>query len=235
MAETQLKQRPEQGSETELKRQLVDCIRMLEQADIIDYNGHCSVRLDDQRILINVGSCQRSVLTIDDLVVIDMDGKVLEGKGNPPLEFHLHAGIYRARSDAKAVVHAHPKWSTYLTMVGAEYKPVYAQGSLLYPCPVLDSPNSINNKPMADRLAATIGKRPAALMKSHGAVTVGRSIVEAFVLANYLEENAQRQYMAMQLGTPYAFNDEELALCREKLWTTTLFQRTWDHFRAKLA
>ena len=35
----------------ELKQQLVDCIRMLEQADIIDYNGHCSIRLDDDRIL----------------------------------------------------------------------------------------------------------------------------------------------------------------------------------------
>jgi ribulose-5-phosphate 4-epimerase/fuculose-1-phosphate aldolase len=119
-------------------------------------------------------------------------------------------------------------------MVGAEYKPVYAQGSLVYPVPVLDSPNSINNRPMAEKLAATLGKRPAALMKSHGAVTVGRSIVEAFVLANYLEENAERQYMAMQIGTPYSFDEEELALCREKLWTTALFQRTWDHFRAKL-
>ena len=87
---------------------------------------------------------------------------------------------------------------------------------------------------MADRLAATLGDRPAAMMKSHGAVTVGASLVEAFVLANYLEENAYRQYMAMQIGAPYAFNEDELALCREKLWTPSLFQRTWDHFHAKL-
>ena len=234
MAETAVKQPGQVQSVAELKQQLVDCIRMLEQSDIIDYNGHCSVRLDDNRMLINVGSCQRSKVTVNDLVVIDMEGKVLEGKGNPPLEFHLHAGVYRARPDAQAAVHAHPKWSTYLTMVGAEYQPVYAQGSLLYPVPVLDSPNSINNKPMADKLAAVLGGRPAALMKSHGAVTVGRTIVEAFVLANYLEENAQRQYMAMQIGKPYSFSEQELALCREKLWTTSLFQRTWDHFRAKL-
>lgn len=219
---------------TALKQQLVDCIRMLEQADIIDYNGHCSIRLDDGNVLINVGSCQRSALTADDICTIDMEGKLLEGRANPPLEFHLHCGVYRARPEVRAVVHAHPKWSTFLTMTGCAYQPVYAQGSLLYPVPVLDSPNSINNRPMADRLATTLGDRPAAMMKSHGAVTVGRDITEAFVLANYLEENAYRQYMAMQIGTPYAFNAEELALCREKLWTPSLFKRTWDHFHAKL-
>jgi len=220
--------------DTALKQQLVDCIRMLEQSDIIDYNGHASIRVADNRLLINIGSCQRSQLKVGDICTIDMEGNVIEGSGRPPLEFHLHAGIYRTRADVKAVVHAHPKWSTFLTMVGESYQPVYAQGSLVYPMPVLDSPNSINNRAMADRLAATLGDRPAAMVKSHGAVTVGKDIVEAFVLANYLEENAYRQYMALQIGKPYAFSEKEVALCREKLWTESLFKRTWDHFRAKL-
>ncbi len=190
--------------------------------------------MGENRVLINIGSCQRSALTVEDICAIDLDGKLLEGRANPPLECHLHCGIYRARSDVNAVVHAHSKWTTFLTMVGASYQPVYAQGSLLYPVPVLDSPNSINTRTMADKLAAILGDRPAALMKSHGAAIVGKDIVEAFVLANYLEENAYRQYMAMQIGKPYAFSAEELVLCREKLWTSSLFQRTWDHFRAKL-
>jgi ribulose-5-phosphate 4-epimerase/fuculose-1-phosphate aldolase len=234
MTEAAVKERVDAKAELELKQQLVDCIRMLEQSDIIDYNGHASIRLDGNRILINIGSCQRSRLTVTDICTIDMEGNVLEGNGKPPLEFHLHAGVYRARADVKAVVHAHPKWSTFLTMTGHGYLPVYAQGSLVWPMPVLDSPNSINNKPMADRLAATLGDRPAAMMKSHGAVTVGKTIVEAFVLANYLEENSYRQYMALQIGKPYSFTQEEVALCREKLWTESLFKRTWDHFRAKL-
>jgi ribulose-5-phosphate 4-epimerase/fuculose-1-phosphate aldolase len=217
-----------------LKQQLVDCIRMLEHQEIIDYNGHASIRLDDGRMLINAGNCQRSRLTVDDICTIDLDGEVEAGRGKPPLEFHLHAGIYRARADVRAVVHAHPRWSTVLTMAGKPYLPVYAQGSLVHPVPVLDSPNSINNRAMADRLAATLGDRPAALMKSHGAVTVGQTLVEAFVLAAYMEENAQRQFMAMQLGQPYVFDAEELALCRQKLWSQALFQRAWDHFRAKL-
>jgi len=215
-----------------LKQQLVNCIRMLENSDIIDYNGHASIRVGE-RMLINIGSCQRSQLTVDDICTIDMEGNVLEGQGKPPLEFHLHAGIYRVRPDVQAVVHAHPKWSTFLSMAGQAYLPVYGQGSLVYPMPVLDSPNSINNKPMADRLAATLGDRPAAMMKSHGAVTVGKNMVEAFVLANYMEENAYRQYMAMQIGKPYIFSEHEIAMCREKLWSEVLFKRAWDHFSAK--
>jgi len=111
---------------------------------------------------------------------------------------------------------------------------VYAQGSLVYPMPVLDSPNSINNPVMAKRLADTLGDRSAAMMKSHGAVTVGKDIVEAFVLINYLEENAHRQYMALQIGTPYSFTAEEVDICGKKLRTESLFKRTWDHFHAKL-
>lgn len=234
MSQPKLKEVGGATSLPELKQQLVDCIRMLERSDIIDYNGHCSIRLDDERVLINIGSCQRSSLTVDDICVIDLEANQLEGKGNAPLERHLHCGIYRVRPDVRAIVHAHPKWSTFLTMVGETYKPVYAQGSLVYPVPLLDSPNSINNRAMADRLAATLGDRPAALMKSHGAVCVGKDIVEAFVLANYMEENSYRQYMALQIGKPYVFSAEEIALCREKLWNAGLFKRTWDHFRAKL-
>jgi ribulose-5-phosphate 4-epimerase/fuculose-1-phosphate aldolase len=218
----------------EQRRQLVDCIRMLEKAEIIDYNGHCSIRVGDDAILINAGSCRRAALGIDDIVTIDMDGRLVEGKANPPLEFHLHTGIYRARADVKALVHAHPRWSTYLTMVGKPYQPVFAQGVLPGPCPVLDTPASINTRAMADRLAAVLGEHPAALMKSHGAVTVGRTIVDAFVLACYLEENAARQYMALQIGQPYVFDAEEQKAAREKLWSASLFQRTWDHFHSKL-
>lgn len=220
---------------TELEKQsLADCIRMLEQSDIIDYNGHASIRAGRNRMFINIGSCERSQLTADDICTIDFDGNVIEGNGKPPLEFHLHAGIYKARPDINAVVHAHPKWSTFLSMTGTRYLPVFAQGSLVYPLKVLDTPNSINSPEMAKRLTDLLGASPAALMKSHGAVAVGKNIVEAFVLINYLEENAYRQYMAMQIGKPYAFSQEEMDLCRAKLWNENLFQRTWSHFYAKL-
>ncbi len=221
------------GTES-LKHDLATCIRMLEMQGIIDFNGHCSIRLPEGGMLINAGSCQRSRASASDILTIDMEGQVIEGAGKPPLEFHLHAGLYRARNDIAAIVHAHPRWSTYLTMTGQPYLPVFAQGTLVHPMPVLDTPKSINSPEMAARLAETIGAAPAALMKSHGAVAVGSSIVEAFVLAVYLEENAERQYRALQIGAPYVFSDEDCAEARAKLRNPSLFERTWNHFRAKL-
>lgn len=221
-------------NEAEQKHLIVRCIRMLERQGIIDYNGHASVRAGESRMLINIGSCQRSRLTVDDICMIGFDGELIAGNGKPPLEFHLHAGIYKARPEVQAIVHAHPTWSTILTTAGVPYLPVYAQGSLVHPLPVLDSPDSINNLDMAKRLTDMLQDRPAALMKAHGAVTTGKSIVDAFVLMTYIEDNAYRQYMAQQIGKPYSFSEKELALCREKLWSETLFKRTWDHFSAKL-
>lgn len=55
------------------------------------------------------------------------------------------------------------------------------------------------------------------------------------MLAHYLEENAYRQYRALQIGKPYSFSDDEISACQAKLWAETLFRRTWDHFSAKLA
>ncbi len=216
-----------------LKEQLALCLRMLERAEIIDYNGHASIR-HGPGMLINIGAAQRSRLTAAEICTVDLDGNLIEGLGKPPLEFHLHAGIYRARADVGAICHAHPKWSTYLTMTGHEYLPVFAQGALVYPVPVLDTPDSINSPEMAARLNAVLGDRPAALMKSHGAVTVGADIVEAFVLINYLEENAERQYRAMQIGAPHAFDPAQIAAAKTKLMNPGLFRRTWDHHAAKL-
>ena len=79
---------------------------------------------------------------------------------------------------------------------------MFPQGALLGDVPVLDSPLSVNTREMGARAAATLGAGPALLLKSHGAVVVGAGVIECFALAIYLEENAYRQYLALQIGSP---------------------------------
>jgi L-fuculose-phosphate aldolase len=217
-----------------MKQQLADAIRMLERAGHVDHNGHCSARRDATSFHINSGASVRGTLTEDDIVAVNLDGSLVEGTAKPPLEFHIHSEIYRARPDVHAVMHTHPQWSTFLTMTGVPYKAVYAQGVLMAGIPLLDSPLSVNTRPMGEKLAATLGGGPGVLLKAHGAVAVGADIVECFALAVYIEENAYRQYMAMQIGDPYVFSAAEQQACREKLWTPSLFQKTWDHYHSKL-
>jgi len=218
----------------QLKQKLVDAIRMLERADYIDHNGHCSARRDANSFYVNSGASMRGALTVDDIVAIDLDGKLVEGTAKPPLEFPIHAEVYRVRPDVNAVFHTHPKWSTFLTMTGVKYQPVYAQGVLLGDIPLMDSPLSVNSRAQGEKMAAILGKNPAVLLKAHGVVAVGADIVECFALAAYVEENAYRQYMAMQIGEPYVFSEEEQKACREKLWTPSLFKKTWDHYHSKI-
>jgi L-fuculose-phosphate aldolase len=217
-----------------VKQQLVDAIRMLERAEIIDHGGHCSARRDAGSFYINSGASVRGALTTDDIVIADLDGNLVEGTAKPPLEFYIHSEIYRARPDVNAVMHTHPRWSTLLSMVGAPYKPVYPQGVLLGNIPVMDSPLSVNNRTMGEKLAATLGSGRAAMLKAHGVVVVGADIVESFALAAYIEENARRQYMAMQIGVPYVFSEAEQQACRKNLWSAALFKKTWDHYYSKL-
>ena len=218
----------------DLKQQLADAIRMLARAEIVDHSGHGSARRDSASFYINSAASARGTLTADDIVAVDLDGNLIEGSSRPPLEFHIHSEIYRVRPDVQAVMHTHPRWSTFLTMVGARYRAVYAQGSLIGEIPLFDSPLSVNTRAMGEKVAATLGQSHAVLLKSHGAIVVGTNIVECFALAAYLEENAQRQYMAMQIGTPYVLSDAEQQNFRERLWTPALFRKTWDHYYSKL-
>ena len=105
---------------------------------------------------------------------------------------------------------------------------------LLGDIPLMDSPLSINTKPMGETMAQILGRGPAVLLKAHGVVVVGADVVECFALAAYVEENAYRQYMAMQIGEPYVFSEAEQKASREKLWTPSLFKKTWDHYRSKI-
>ena len=219
-----------------LKQELVDAIRMLERAEYIDHNGHCSTRRDATSFYINSGASVRGSLTAEDIVAVDLEGNPVDG-GNvkPPLEFPIHAEVYRARPNITAVFHAHPQWSTYLTMVGVEQKVVYAQASLLGDMPVMDSPMSVNTRAMGEKMVGIMGENPVVLLKAHGVVAAADSILECFAYAAYVEENARRQYMAMQVGEPYVFSADEQAACRAKLRTPSLFKKTWDHYRSKIS
>lgn len=218
----------------EIKQQLADAIRMLARAEIVDHSGHGSARRDGNSFFVNSGASTRGTLTADDIVAVDLDGRLVDGAARPPLEFPLHAEIYRTRPDVHAILHTHPRWSTVLTSVGAPYQVVCAQGALLGDVPVFDSPLSVNTREMGQQVAAALGRGSAVLLKSHGAVITAANVVECFALAAYLEENALRQYHAMQVGTPYVFSAAEQQIFRERLATPGLFKKTWDHYFSKL-
>lgn len=220
----------------ELKRQLVDAILMMERAQIIDFNGHFSARAPGaDQILINSGASVRSALGVDDIITIDLDGKNVEGGVAPPMEYHIHTEIFRRRPDVNAVAHTHPLWSTVLSMAGHQVQPVIMQAAVLGEVRRFGKITSINTKPLGEALAEELGPKRIITLKSHGAVMAAGSILEAFVLGVYLEETAQRQYLAMQVGPVTELTAEEIETFNNNLWKPNLLQKVWDYHHAKLA
>ena len=218
----------------ELGRTLALALAMLEREEIIDFNGHFSARLPDGRgLLINAADSVRSRIGAADFIEIDFDGLPLGGTRMPPMEFHLHAQMYLARPDVNAVVHTHPRWSTVLTTAGQAWRPVTMQAAVLGGVKTFDKTASINSAALGAEVAAFLGPAKAALMRRHGAVSVAASVLDAFVQAIYLEENAHRVYLALQIGVPQALSDEECATIGRNLSRPALLQKVWDYHAAK--
>jgi L-fuculose-phosphate aldolase len=219
----------------DLRQQLADALRMLERAEVIDFNGHMSCRLPGTpHILINSGKSVRSRLSAADIIAIDLDGKPVEGDVVPPMEFHLHTEIYRRRPDVNAVAHTHPLWSTLFSMAGERVQPVTMQAAVMGPIQLFDKTASINEKALGEELAAALGPHRVVMLRSHGAAVVGADIVEAFVIGIYLEETARRQYLARAIGTPYALSAAEVETIGGNLRKPHLLKKVWDYHHAKL-
>jgi L-fuculose-phosphate aldolase len=172
---------------------------------------------------------------VDDIVTIDFDGKLVEGDAVPPLEFHAHAAVYRHRPDVNAVVHCHPVWSTLFSMVDKPLQAVTMQAAVLGEIRYFAKIASINNKPLGDEVAAALGDQRVVSLKSHGAVVAAGNVLETFALAYYLEENARRQYLAEQIGTPTTLSAEEVTRIGNTLWKPNLLRKVWEYEYAKLA
>jgi L-fuculose-phosphate aldolase len=160
------------------KQQLVDAILMLERAEVIDFNGHFSWRIPGRdHMLINSGKSVRSALSASDIVTINFDGNLIEGDAVPPMEFPIHAEIYRRRADVNSVVHSHPLWSTLFSMTGRAVEPVIMQAAVLGEIRQFGKTASINRKPLAEEMADALGPHRIIMLKSHGAVVAAEGIL----------------------------------------------------------
>lgn len=217
----------------EHRRDLTNGITILERLGIIDFNGHFSVRQEDGNILINTGGSVRSAIGPDDFVVVGPNGEINDRGPQPPKELALHVAVYKSRPDVKTVVHGHPKWSTVLSSAGMDYQVTMAQGALLGDVPRFSSPRSVNNPTIAEEVAGVLGSGRAALLRAHGCVVAAENVLQATVLAIYMELNAERQVRGYSLGKPYIFSPEEIESCQKGLWKQGLFEKCWNYYLAK--
>lgn len=151
-------------------------------------------------------------LTPEDLVVVDMNGKVVEGEHGPSSDTATHLWIYRNRDDVHGIVHTH---SSYATAFAAVNKPIPVVLTAIadefggpIPC---GGYASIGGKEIGEEILRTIGDSPAILMKNHGVFTIGTTVQKAIKAAIMTEDVAKTVWLALQIGVPDELSPAEVA------------------------
>jgi L-ribulose-5-phosphate 4-epimerase len=182
--------------------------KILYEQELVDYLGHSSARVPgSDRVVIKPKHSPKTrgmhSLTADDMIVIDLDGNLIEGSEDPPAEVYIHTEIYRARDDVLAVVHTHQPTATLMGVMGAEILPVlHVQAGQLGPeeIPIWPSPLLVTTPGRGRDLAAALGEASVGHLQGHGIVSLAQDIKTATLQAIMLEQLAQANLGSLQAG-----------------------------------
>jgi L-ribulose-5-phosphate 4-epimerase len=151
-------------------------------------------------------------LAPDNMVVVDLNGKVVEGSLKPSSDVYAHLYIYQHRPDVMGVVHTH---STFATAFAAVNRPIPVYLTAIadefggpIPC---GGYAKIGTDEIGRVVIDAIGSSPAILLKNHGVFTIGRSVKDAVKAAVMVEDIARTVFYALQLGQPDEIPAEEVA------------------------
>src|SRR5262244_3317949 len=207
---------------------LVLAYRILAAHGVVDAYGHVSVRAasDPHRYLL-ARAMAPELVTADDIFAFD-------------LERYIHGEIYKNRPDVHAVVHNHSPSVIPFGVTTVPLRPLFNTGAFIgegVPTfEIRDFQESgdliIKTPDLGASLAKVLGPKPAALMRGHGAVVVGESLMLAVVRSVYLELSARLQMQAMLIAGPAGnivyLDEREVAATSGRQASAGTWKRTWD-------
>jgi ribulose-5-phosphate 4-epimerase/fuculose-1-phosphate aldolase len=195
-------------SSPELRSEVVTACKVLHHFRIVEGFGHISVRLKD-RMMITPRKAL-GLVTEDELVELDMDGKQVAGKGAPPLEWPMHMAVYARRSDVMSIARGHPRHVAAYACSAEPLRVAHGFGAnLTEQVNVFEQPFLVNTKQMGEGVADALGASEAVILQSNGMLAVGQSVAHACVQALFLEETAELQLKAHAAGfTPRFYSRE---------------------------
>ena len=222
---------------------LVAANRILADQGVVDGYGHVSVRHEKSpdRYLMS-RSIAPELVTAADIMEYDLDSVPVDARGRTSyLERFIHGEIYRVRPDVRAIVHNHSPSVIPFGVTGVPLRPLYHMSAFLSAgVPVFDIRQAsggmtdmlVRTAALGQALARTLGTRPVALMRGHGAVVVGASLPLVVFRSVYTEINARLQAQAMALGGQVTYLDPEEARLAEASVSGTA-PRPWELWKKK--
>ena len=217
-------------------------------ADGIRVNvGHVSARIPDTDYVIVKGrGYERDVLSEmrpEHMIVTDLDNKVVERpKGITPVrEIYLHTAVYKRRPDIASVVHAHPEYATLMSVTDVPLTALHHEGVMAVVDGVDNYPDMavIRTHELGEDMASVMGTKNTLLLRGHGAVAAGVSVVDAVAMMIGLEDQAKRNFMALASAGPdfpRVSPDEirQYAATRARGTTPEAATAIWQHYEKRV-
>jgi L-ribulose-5-phosphate 4-epimerase len=184
-----------------LKRDLVRIARRIYRQGLQGYaGGNLSVRVPGKdEVIIKATGVTLADCRGEDLVTVDLRGRLVEGTTEPSKEVWAHLGLYAVRPDVGAVIHIHPPWATALAVMGVEL-PLLTVQAVEKLKRVPSVPYALQGSRELSEMATEAfrdGAVVAALLEKHGIITAGPNLVEALNTAELVEETAQIGWLAV--------------------------------------
>jgi ribulose-5-phosphate 4-epimerase/fuculose-1-phosphate aldolase len=156
-------------------------------------------------------------MVVEDVVVVDVHGKLVEGKWNPTSEAPMHTLFYRQRPDVGAIVHSHAPYSTVFAIIHTPIPVVLTESARFVGHPVSVAPYHPPGTEKLGRIAMeSMGSGVAVLLANHGLLTIGDNLSEAYDATIVVETTASVVIMAHSIGAePISLAPEVIAEIRE--------------------
>lgn len=181
-----------------MKEEIIKAGMTLDRYGLIALSGgNISVRTEDNTILMTPSGMVYEDLNIDDIVVMDLEGEILEGTRRPSVDNDAIRYIFNKREDIKAVVHTHQPYATAIGLVDDEIACNLTTLANATRGAVKVAPySSAASLDMGIQTVENLGDQLAVVLKHHGVISVGATLKEALYSAVYLEEAAKTLVMA---------------------------------------
>lgn len=197
-----------------IREELVKLNQELPKNNLVTWtSGNVSIRdKETGYVAIKPSGVMFEDLTAESMVVLDLDGNVIEGTKKPSSDTASHLYVYRARPDVFGMVHTHSNYATAFAAIGQPI-PVYltAQADEFGGPIPLGGFALIGGEEIGKELVKAIGDSPAIIMKNHGVFTIGPSGKAAVKAAIMVEDVARTIWLAKQIGTPEEIPAEQVA------------------------
>lgn len=221
------------ATESDLREQLATCTRILAMEGLLGMFGHVSAYLPEaRRVLICPGAgSDKARVQPADLLVLDLEGQVVEGAGHVPVEWPIHTALHAARPDALAVAHLHAHYITQFAIARREFRPVTLQATLFGAgLPLWTEPNLVTTPDAGRRLAALIGDHRGALLRGHGCAIAARTVEEMLYASLVLEDSCHKAVEAAALGELMTFSPEECQIFATEEGVHRRAHLMWTYF-----